>query len=108
MEAGKLDRRITILRAVNTGNAFNEPVASWEPLATVWASKEDIRDGERIRAQTISADITTRFQIRHSTVVADVNAKDRVLCEGKTYDIFSVKEIGQRVGFEITATARAD
>lgn len=108
MKAGRLDRRVTIMRASTSTNAFNEKEPEWLDIATVWASKEDISDGERICAQEVSAEITTRFQIRHSSAVADVNPKDRVRCEGRVYDIFSVKEIPYRAGLEITATARAD
>jgi len=108
MKAGRLDRRITIMRASLSANALNEQVETWLDIATVWASKEDISDSERIRAQEVSAEITTRFQIRHSSAVADVNPKDRVRLDGRVFDIYGVKEIPYRAGLEITATARAD
>lgn len=108
MEAGKLDRRIQILRASKTTNSLNEEIETWPVLTTVWAAKRDVSDGERMRAQEVEAEITTRFTLRWSSAVADVNPKDRVLYAGKTYDIFSVKEIGRRDGIEITATARSD
>jgi len=108
MKAGRLDRRITIMRASLSANALNEHEETWLDIATVWASKEDISDSERIRAQEVSAEITTRFQIRHSSAVADVNPKDRVRFEGRVYDVYGVKEIPYRAGLEITATARAD
>jgi SPP1 family predicted phage head-tail adaptor len=108
MRAGRLDRRISIERVTTAPDAFNTPVETWTTIAEVWASKEDIKDGERLRAQEVSAEITTRFQIRWSTTVADVNPKDRLTFDAKTYDIFGVKEIGRREGIEITAAARAD
>lgn len=109
MDAGKLDRRITIERFTTTRDAFNNPIETWAPLVTrTPAAKLDIRDSERWTAQEVGAEITTRFQIRYSSVVADVNPKDRVLYDGKTYGIVGVKEIGRRDGLEITAAARAD
>ncbi|WP_418885044.1 phage head closure protein [Aurantimonas endophytica] len=108
MDAGRMDRRITLERFTETRDAFNEPVQTWAPLATVWASKEDIRDGERWSAQEVGAEVTTRFRVRWSSVVADLNPKDRVQFDGRTYDIVAVKEIGRREGLEITASARAD
>ena len=108
MQAGPLDRRITIQRASISYDAFNAPVEAWAGIATVWASKEDIKDGERLRAQEVSAEITTRFRIRWSSAVSDVNPKDQIIFDGKTYDIFGVKEIGRREGLELTAAARAD
>lgn len=103
-----MDRRITIRRATTTTNDFGETVESWSDLATVWAAKEDIRDGERFAAQQVAAEITTRFRTRWSATVADVNPKDRVSFDGRAYDVVAVKEIGRREGLEITARARAD
>lgn len=108
MKSGKLDRRLTIERFTTTRDEFNDPVETWATLAEVWASKEDVRDTERVAAQEVGAAITTRFQIRWSNDVADVNPKDRLVCEDKTYAIVAVKEIGRRRGLELSATARAD
>jgi SPP1 family predicted phage head-tail adaptor len=106
--AGARDRRITIQRATSAPNALNEPVLTWTDLATVWAEKFDVSDGERLQASEVDAEITTRFRILWSSQVADVNPKDRVSYAGRLYDIWGVKEIGTREGIEITATARAD
>lgn len=108
MDAGRMDRRITLERFTETRDEFNSPVQAWAPLATVGASKEDIRDAERWSAQEVGAEVTTRFRIRYSATVADLNPKDRVQFDGRQYDIAAVKEIGRREGLEITANARAD
>lgn len=108
ISAGDLDNRITIERAVETRDAFNSVTKTWTSVATVWASKEDIRDAERVASQEVGAEITTRFQIRYSSEVAGVDPKHRVICAGRTYDIVAVKEIGRREGIEITAAARAE
>ena len=108
MKAGDLDRRLTLRRATVTTNSLNELVSNWSDLATVWASKKDVSDGERVRAQEVGSSITTRFQVRWSTVTASLTPKDRLVCEDREYEITGVKEIGRRVGLEITATARTD
>ena len=108
LRAGTLDRSIILQRATTTKNAFNEDVEAWAPLATVWSSKRDISDGERVRAAEVGAVIETRFQIRWSSVVADLSAVDRLLFGGLVYNITAVKEIGRRQGLEITAAARAE
>lgn len=107
MNGRSLDRRVTIERAASSDDGFGQ-VETWSPLATVWASKRDISDAERIRAGSISAEITTRFRVRWWAVTATVTPKDRLVHEGRVYDIFSVKEIGRREGVEITGAARAD
>ena len=106
MQAGQLDRRVTLQRASTAPNSFNEPESIWLPLATVWASKTDVSDGEKLRSAEVGATIDTRFQIRWSTRVSSIGPKDRLTFEGRTYDIVGVKEIGRRLGLEISATAR--
>ena len=108
MKAAKLDRSITIERFTETRDAFNNPVETWTTLATVRASVEHIRDSERWTAQEVGAAATMRFQIRWSSTLAELNAKDRVIYEGDTFDVAAVKELGRRKGLEITAAARAD
>lgn len=108
MNAGALDRRVTFQRATVTKNGFNESVPTWGDLVTVWASKQDIRDSERIRAAQTGAAVSTRFQVRWNAVTATLNTKDRLVCEGRTYGIVAVKELGRREGLEITASAGAD
>jgi SPP1 family predicted phage head-tail adaptor len=108
MKAGSLDRRITVERATMTANHVGEIVPTWVTLTTAPASMVDIPDGERWRAAEVSATVTTRFQIRWNTVTATITPKDRIVCEGRTFDIFHVKELDRRVGLEITASARAE
>lgn len=108
MEAGALDRRITLQQYGITYDGDNQPIEGFTDLATVWASVQHASDGERVRAAEVGATITIRFQIRYSSVVATVNPKDRVVYDGKTFDISAVKELGRREGLEISAAAAAD
>jgi len=41
LQPGRLDRRLTILRATATRDALGELVESWSELMTVWAQKVD-------------------------------------------------------------------
>ena len=108
MKSRARDRRATIRRATATKDRFNAEVQTWSDLVTVSASKEDVKDGERVRAQQVGADITARFGLAWSSVLATVSATDLLICEGRTYAISAVKEIGRREGIEISATALAD
>lgn len=108
MQAGKLDRRIVLQRATVATDAFNQPVQTWGTLATVWASAKPISDGERARAGEVFSSLSMRFQIRYSSTVANLDTRDRVVFDSRTYDIVAVKEIGRREGLEITAAARAE
>jgi SPP1 family predicted phage head-tail adaptor len=108
MFAGTLDSRITISRATVTTSGLGEATQAWGTLATVWTNATPVRDSEKSENGQINAERAYRFQIRWSPVVASVNAKDRVIYDGLTYEIWGVKEIGRREGIEISATSRAD
>jgi SPP1 family predicted phage head-tail adaptor len=108
MDAGKLDRRIVLQRPTVTADETGQEVATWATLSTVWAAKLNVSDGERMAASEVAAQIDLRFQIRWSTTVADLNAKDRLTFEGRIFDIVGTKELGRREGIEISASARAD
>jgi len=108
MQAGELDRRITIERYSSSINDFGEEVGAWNELATVWAGKTDVRDSERFSAQQVNSTITTRWRIRYLSKIADINPKDRLTHNGLLYGIVAVKEIGRKEGLEITAAARND
>jgi SPP1 family predicted phage head-tail adaptor len=103
IDAGKLDRRITAERASVTTDAFGGVVETWYELATVWAEKLDLSDGERWRTAEVAAQVTTRFRIRWRLAVT---VEDRIVCDGRTFEVHGVKELGRREGQEITCAAR--
>ena len=108
MRAGALDRRIVLQRYMEARDEYNEPVMTWAPLATRWAAHTPRSDGERKRASETAATASSRFLIRWSPTVADVNPKDRLMFGGVVHQILHVKEVGRREGIEITTAARAD
>lgn len=108
MIAGRLDRRIALQQASTITDDFGGEEPTWADLATVWASKQDVKDAERVAAAEVGATITTRFQVRYSTATARLTEKDQLVCEGRTYAIQAIKEIGRRAGIEISAVARAE
>jgi SPP1 family predicted phage head-tail adaptor len=107
-DIGDLDRRIVIQRATYGRDAVNAKTATWNTLATIWASYSAVSDGEKFASGQINANISARFVIRYSTGVADVNPKDRLQFDGKTYDIIAAKETERRRWIEITAATQAD
>lgn len=100
--AGTLDRKITIQRATTVADAFNEPIETWVDLATVRACY--IPTGGRVsggtedeHAEQISASMLSQFVIRSSSTVADVNPKDRLIFEGRPWNIATVGEADKAV-----------
>ena len=105
MRSGRLDRRLTLQRRTLIENDYGEGVETWNDLATVWAEKIPVRGFERYAAMQTVAEVEERFKIRYRK---DLTPLDRVICDGKTYDVLGVIEIGRREGWEIYATARAE
>lgn len=108
MQAGRLDRRLTLQRGTTTSDAAGTPVTTWTDLATVWASYMPVSDAEKVAAAEVSATISARFRIRYGSTWADLSPADRVVFEGRVFDLWGVKEIGRREGLELTAAARAE
>lgn len=108
MRAGPLDRRITLERYGITYNADNEPIEGWAELGKRWASKEDVSDGEKVRAAQVGASVSTRFRVRYDSLTSTLTATDRITYDGQTYEIQGTKELDRRVGIEITASRQND
>lgn len=109
MRAGQMDREIILERFGTTLNEFNEPITGWAPLGKRWALKEDVSDGEKVRAAQVGASVSARFRVRYDSVTSTLTAADRVVCEGVEYQISGTKEgDGRRREIEITAARPND
>lgn len=105
MIAGKLDRRVELRRrSLAAPNVHGEQVPTFATYATVWAEKMEGGGREAFIAQTTYASTDMRFRIRHRT---DVVLTDRVVFDGKNWDIVGVSEIGRREGLELFTRAAA-
>lgn len=113
---GALDRIVQFRRASSVSDGFGTRLA-WndaDPAADNYgvphpASKRDLSDAERQRAGEVQAHVTTRFVLRWSPFIATINPKDRLVCEGRTYEIAGVKEADGRLQWiELTCAARTD
>lgn len=107
MRAGKLDRRVKILRLqAGPPNEFNEVVDTWQEVAEVWAQQRPDRGSERFAAAQVAGTSVMTFHIRYRS---DVTVMDRLEYEGRVYEIVAPpRELGRRVVTEIDAIARAD
>lgn len=108
MKAGDLDRQLTIRRFESGRDEFNNPIMTWVDLATVPASWRRASAREQLAASEIAATVTDIFEIRWSTDVADVNPTDRVLYQGREFNLSEVTEIGRREGLRLRGSARAE
>lgn len=101
MRAGRLNRLVTIERREQIGwIGINEPEYAWVPFAKFWAERFDEAETEIDATNQIVAKTTAKFRTHY---VAGITSVDRLICEGATYDILGVIELGYRKGTEITA-----
>lgn len=107
MTAGRLNKRITLRRAVYEDDGFSSQGSeTWSDLATVWAEAKPVRDSEKLAAGQTLATIAYRFRIRISSTVADLGPQDRLLFKGREFEIHGVKPSGDRDEYlEISASA---
>ena len=103
MNSGTMDRRVTIQQKTILVNTLGEQVETLVDVATVWANKRDMSARERFTAQQRLADVDTAFKIYYRR---DLNPRSVVVCEGITYDVRSVLELGRREGLVLEAKAR--
>lgn len=105
MQAGQLDRLITLQALTVTTDAYGGVVESWSPVATLWAQFLPGGGNEKFTAAQVYAEAQARFRIRYRD---DVTPEHRIVDEyGTEWDILGVSEIGRRVGLEIHCKARA-
>ena len=102
---GFLDRRVTIQVNAPTLDGAGQEVEVWSTVATVWMRVKPQRGGERFQAHQVMGKAVTTFQARHRT---DVSVLNRLVYDGKDWDIHDVREMGRKRGIEIDATARSE
>lgn len=108
MTAGRCDRRAQFRRYEEYDDGYST-VYRWEDHGDpVWVQLTHVSDSEKWQAAQVQATVTSRLRLRWSSFAADISPLDRVICEGRDYNITGVKEIGRRKAIEITASARAD
>lgn len=123
MRAGRLDRKIDLLRKTVTQSASGAEVEAWAPMAErLAASYRPVRGDERNEAPQFVAAEQVEFKIRWKAALADLNPKDRLVYpavvqdvspedepgDGRLFDIIAVHELGRRETLQIMASRRPD
>lgn len=65
MQAGKLDKRVTLQQLNRTADGAGGWEEVWANVATVWARVSPLRGGERYEAQRVQANLSHKVTIRH-------------------------------------------
>ena len=101
INAGELDRRLTIQQPVGTKDEFGQNTDAWENVHTnIPCGVVYIKGGEVWETTQDVGNLTTDFKIRY---FAGITPRMRILYEGEYYDIKRVIEVTRRKGFVIQA-----
>lgn len=103
IRAGKLDRQITIERQTETVAESGAVSSAWAPVATVRAELVQRSADEFLTGFGEAETGSAVFRIRY---LAGITAADRVTCDGTTYDIDEIAELGRKRGLELHTVAK--
>lgn len=93
----QLDERITIVRETETGDAYGEPEATREDVATVWGAFERETGRERIRAGRLEEAQGALARLRYKTAEKyGVTAADLFRVDGDLFRITGSREVGRK------------
>ncbi len=112
--AGKRDRRLTIEKGTRAVSDSGTPVLTWTPLwsdaPTVWASRRELSGRESFVSEQLVAKADVAFEIVYPAgrELPSPHEQYRLTCEGVTYDITDVAEVGRRDGLRLIGFARAE
>lgn len=93
MDAGALNRRITLYRPATTTNSVGEETSTYRPFRTVWAATRTILLREATRLAGLSQSAEIKFEIRY---LAGLDTGMALDYQGKRYEITSVEEAQDR------------
>lgn len=90
MQAGKLDKRITIQQKAITRDSDGAEIVTWQAFMAVWAAVIPVSGREYVQLKALESEQTTRVIMRHRPGVVPAM---RVLVADRTLDIIDVREI---------------
>lgn len=89
--AGKLNKRIRIVKQVSTGtNSFGEQISESDDKLRRWASIEPLNAREAILAASNGLEVTHKVILRYTPLLS---AADQIEFQGRTFDISSMMNI---------------
>ena len=107
MQAGALDRRVTILdHRTDHEDEYGNPVVAYVNVGTIFAKRTDVSDAERVAYGGVVGVKVARFLVRSCELTRAMTQADRLAHDGDEWNITGIKEaqFDRRQFLEITAT----
>ena len=103
MRGGRLDRKAQRLAWTSTTrDGLNNPVESWVATGPAFAVQQlDQRPTEAWKAGQSAAQLETGFRARWTPAVAAISPRDRLLVDGRTFEVIGLTEPKRRAELTI-------
>lgn len=94
MQAGRLNRRVTLQQQAAGFDELGQPIPGWTDVATVWGDVR-LRSGlESVKAGAVVSTVQASVRIRYRK---GINAGMRVLVDSVPYEVLAVQpDVGGR------------
>ena len=102
MQAGKLNRIVTVQRETKTRTLSRGTASAWADVATTRAEVVQASAADFLAGFGTAQQGTVIFRIRWRN---GLTTADRIVFDGRTHEIKEIAEIGRRRGLEIRAVA---
>lgn len=100
----QLDRRCSVLSPTTTRDDSGGPVVAYVIDKTIWCRRDDAGGREVRTSDALRSESDCVFTFRW---FATLTSEQRILCEGRTYDITSPpSEVGRRQFWRVEASER--
>lgn len=93
MRAGSLRHIVTLQKFIETRNNYGESEQAWSEVSVLRANIKPVSGREYFAADQVNSEVTTSVVIRYRS---DVSVKDRLVFKGRTLEIVSVINVGER------------
>jgi head-tail adaptor len=106
IQAGRLDRRVTLLRpGATVDDGYSAAPGPPEVAGRRWASVRAARGGEGFESAQREGRRLLSFWLRWDRLTATIDASWEIEHDGRRHQVTGVSEIGRREGVELLAVA---
>lgn len=120
LQAGTLDRRVSIQRKTEARDAHGQPIETWSQIGRPrWAAMAPVdrlaERTEQFASRQFIASEQIEFKVRWTRDLQDLSPEDRIIYpitsnpeDWQIYEIMTVHEIGRYAGLSILTARRSE
>ena len=101
MKAGSLNHRVEVQSQQATFDDIGQPSTTWQTVAQLWANVRYVSGLSAIKSGADTSVVKASIRVRHGSF----NAGQRVLHDGKVFDIQAVLPDGKRQYVDLVCEA---